>query len=77
MEIKILAFGIIADMAKKNRWVIENAETIVQLKSILEHELPELKTMTYKISVNKKITSENIVLTHGCEVALLPPFSGG
>lgn len=77
MEIKILAFGIIADMAKKNRWVIENAETIVQLKSILEHELPELKTMTYKISVNKKITGENITLTNGCEVALLPPFSGG
>ena len=58
MEIKILAFGKIADMAKKSSWIIEHVDTAFQLKSILEKELPGLKAMTYKISVNKKIEIE-------------------
>lgn len=72
-----MAFGKLADIANKSRWVVENVHSTDQLKLVLENEMPVLKSMTYKIAVNKKMADENILLTNGCEVALLPPFSGG
>ncbi len=77
MQINVLAFGKLADIAGSNKWTIENVTSTDALKIMLENEMPILRTMTYKIAVDKKIANENILLTNDCEVALLPAFSGG
>ena len=77
MKIKILAFGIIADITGKSEWTIENIQHTDELKKHLENLYPRLKSMKYAIAVNLAITSGNFELTDGATVALMPPFSGG
>lgn len=77
MKIKILAFGIIADITGKSEWIMENIQEADELKKHLENEYPRLKNMKYAIAVNMLITSGNFEITDGATVALMPPFSGG
>ena len=77
MEINILAFGQIADIAGKNSWTIDNAEDTDSLKEKLEQRYPILKEMNYLIAVDKTIIQTNTPLSSEVTVALLPPFSGG
>ncbi len=74
---KILAFGIIADITGKSEWTIENIQHTDELKKHLENLFPRLKNMKYAIAVNLLITNGNFELTDGTTVALMPPFSGG
>ena len=77
MKIKILAFGIIADIIGKTEWTMENIHHTDELKKHLEYLYPRLKSMKYAIAVNLVITSGNFELTDGAILALMPPFSGG
>ncbi|GDX51883.1 hypothetical protein LBMAG27_09300 [Bacteroidota bacterium] len=77
MKIKILAFGIIADITSKSEWTMENIQYSDELKKHLENLYPRLKSTKYAIAVNLLITSGNFELTDGATVALMPPFSGG
>lgn len=77
MKMKILAFGIIADITGKSEWTIENIQHTDELKKHLENLFPRLKNMKYAIAVNLLITNGNFELTDGTTVALMPPFSGG
>ncbi len=77
MKIKILAFGVIADITGKSEWTIENIHHTDELKKHLENLYPRLKNMKYAIAVNLLITSGNFEFTDGVIVALMPPFSGG
>lgn len=77
MEIKILAFGIIANIIGKSEYTIENIYQTDELRKYLEDLYPRLKNLKYAIAVNLVVSSENFELTNGATVALLPPFSGG
>ena len=77
MKIKILAFGVNADITGKSEWTIENIHHTDELKKHLENLYPRLKNMKYAIAVNLLITSGNFEFTDGVIVALMPPFSGG
>ncbi len=77
MEIKILAFGIIANIIGKSEYTIENIYQTDELRKYLEDLYPRLKNLKYAIAVNLVVSSENFDLTNGATVALLPPFSGG
>ncbi|TSA49121.1 MAG: MoaD/ThiS family protein [Sphingobacteriales bacterium] len=77
MKIKILAFGIIADITGKSEWTMENIHHTDELKKHLENLYPRLKNRKYVIAVNLAITSGNFELTDGATVALMPSFSGG
>jgi len=77
MEIHILAFGQIAELIEKSVWIVSDVESTDDLKERLFKEFPELETMKFAIAVNKKIINQNMLLSSGDTLALLPPFSGG
>ena len=77
MNISVLFFGQIADIAGKDNLDISNVDTSNELKSRLCELYPALNETTYSVAVNKEIVQTNTQLKDGDTVALLPPFSGG
>jgi sulfur-carrier protein len=77
MKIQILAFGQILDITQKDSWEEEGILNLKQLQEKLWNEYPALKEIPFVFSINKQISKLDALLSDGCEVALLPPFSGG
>ena len=77
MKIEVLFFGVLADVARKERLTIDGAVDLDNLKRKITAEIPEFDDYKYQVSVNKTIIRENIKLNNGDEVAFLPPFAGG
>jgi len=73
----IIAFGIIAEKTGNATLSFANCNNLETLKAMLFQEFPELKELSFLISVNRKIIHGNMQLNEGDEIALLPPFSGG
>ena len=76
MQVNIIIFGQLCDLLGENIILHDIADTN-SLVNTLKEKFPKLADLKYAIAVNKKIITENIVLTNGSIVALLPPFSGG
>jgi molybdopterin converting factor small subunit len=77
MEIQLLAFGKIAEMIHSDTLTLPDGSCVADFKKILETADSRLQNMSYRIAVNKEIANDEVPLSEGCEVALLPPFSGG
>ncbi len=77
MEIKVLAFGKIADIIGSSELKLENFHSSDELVNYLQTQFPKLKETKFVIAIDKKIISMNSSLTGKQEIALLPPFSGG
>lgn len=77
MKIEVLLFGVLAEIAKSDRMVVESANDIDSLKNYVFERSPELKRLSFQVSVNQTIIKDNLKLKDGDEVALLPPFAGG
>ncbi len=77
MVVKVLFFGVLSDIAKTMSINIENKKDTDELIKYIETEYPQIKRYKYKISVNRNLIAENIVLNNKDEIALLPPFAGG
>jgi sulfur-carrier protein len=77
MKIQILAFGQILDITQKDSWEEEGILNLNQLQEKLWNDYPRLKEISFVFSINKQISKLDALLNDGCEVALLPPFSGG
>lgn len=75
MEIKIIAFGRIAEITGKE--LMLTASDTDTLKQQLSGKFPQLSGMKYAIAVNKKMTEGNTELNTNDTVALMPPYSGG
>ncbi len=76
MKINILIFGQLCDLLGEN-FVLHNVADTNSLTAVLNEKYPELVDSKYVMAVNKKLVTENIILTDNSTVALLPPFSGG
>lgn len=77
-KIKVLIFGRITEIVGGNELEIPlSLNTTNDLKNWLLEEFPSLQKIQFLISVNRKITNENTMINPTCELALLPPFSGG
>lgn len=76
MQINIIIFGQVSDLLGKNL-VLHNVADTNSLTVFLNEKYPELINLKYAMAVNKKLVTENILLTNNSTVALLPPFSGG
>ena len=76
---KISLYGMLAEAAATTQLEINDfrGKSIMDLRKVVEEKYPQLKNMTYKIAVNKKIAKENETLNKTDEVAFLPPFAGG
>lgn len=76
MKIKVLLFGVLAEKAGEDKMEVSVAD-IESLKTYIFEKTPELKGLSFQVSVNQEITQDNLKLKDGDEVALLPPFAGG
>lgn len=75
MEIKVIAFGQIAEITGKE--ITLEASDISSLRSILSEKFPALSDRKFAIAVNKKLVQGNLGLNQKDTVALMPPYSGG
>ena len=76
MQINIILFGQLCEVLGESLILYDIADTD-NLQSALKNKYPALNNSKYVMAVNKKLVTENTVLTQNCTVALLPPFSGG
>ena len=77
MEISILFFGELAEVAGANKMAVQNMNDTQSLTEWMLEKYPALKNRTYRMAVNKKVISEKRDLNNGDEVAMLPPYAGG
>ncbi len=81
MKVRLLAFATASDALGTEEREIEVAEgfTVEDLQGWLGERYPDLAPLWPRlaIAVDGEICSRQRVLTEGCEVALLPPVSGG
>lgn len=82
MEVRILHFGILKDtFGATTSMQLPDGATVGALLEALARErrdrLPEAAWRGIAVSVNAEYAQTNQVLSHGDEVGLLPPVSGG
>lgn len=80
MKIKTLFFGITTDLVNASELEIDIDEniSIKAFKSNLKDKFPNLKNInSYAIAVNEAYANDELLLTTGDVVAVIPPVSGG
>ena len=77
MKIKIITFGKIADFLENQHIELNDVRTTDELQDFLETSYPILKTMKYKVALNKCIVQSSLELADSDTVAIMSPFSGG
>jgi molybdopterin synthase sulfur carrier subunit len=77
MQVNVIMFGQIAEITGVTNFVLDDVADSDQLIRKLNSQYPRLMSSKYAVAVNRKIISDNTRLDDACEVALLPPFSGG
>jgi sulfur-carrier protein len=76
MDVKIILFGRLAEIAGSAVFVTDVADTD-SLISALRKTYPAIAEAKYVIAVDKRVITSNTLLNEKSVVALLPPFSGG
>lgn len=77
MEVKVLFFGVLTDVAGTSIKVYNGVKSLSDLKFRITDDFPEIVHYDYRISVNNTIVVDDPVLNDGDEIALMPPFAGG
>ena len=77
MQVKVLIFGQLTDITGRSEIYLTDISDRDELVQTLNRQFPALAESKYAIAVDKKVVSQNILLSDECTVALLPPFSGG
>jgi molybdopterin converting factor small subunit len=76
-RIHLKAFGMLAAKMGTDSLEIENPGSSEVLKQQLLAQFPELKGMTFRMALDRKLLQADTDISQGQEIALLPPFSGG
>ncbi|MBK9331087.1 MAG: MoaD/ThiS family protein [Ignavibacteria bacterium] len=79
MEVKVLYFGVTADITGKEQEFIADVKDLNSLSAILTALYPGLENANFRFAVNLKLIDDinTLSINEGDEVALLPPFAGG
>ncbi len=77
MNIKIILFGQLSDIAGSDELLLKSVSDTRELQEQLKKQYPAIAASKYIVAVDKKIIQENTPLQENNLVALLPPFSGG
>jgi len=75
--VTLMYFGSVTDITGISAETIDAPATLMELNEILKTRFPQLSVISYRLSVNRQLTTDNRQLTDGDEIALLPPFAGG
>ena len=77
MQVKVIFFGVLAEVAGITVKFYRNAKSLGHLKILIQDDFPEFVHYNYRISVNSIIVNNDPDLKDGDEIALMPPFAGG
>lgn len=77
MEITVLLFGNLAQIAGTSKLVLQDAVDTTAANDLLLSKFPDFKNKKYVIALNQKIVRDSQKLNNGDELAFLPPFAGG
>jgi len=77
MQVKVLFFGVLADVAGTNCKHFRDVNSMEDLKLRIQDDFPEVVHYNYRISLNNVLTDNDPLLNDSDEVALMPPFAGG
>jgi len=77
MEVKVLFFGVLAEVTGTNCKHYREVRSIGDLKLRIQDDFPEVVHYNYRVSLNNEIIDNDPKLKNGDEVALMPPFAGG
>lgn len=80
MKIQLLFFGIATDLVGENSMFFEISENynVQDLKTKLISQFSSLKNINdFAIAVNEEYATNDLKLTNGDIVAIIPPVSGG
>jgi molybdopterin synthase sulfur carrier subunit len=77
MKVKVLFFGVLAEVTQTGLKCYEDVKTIEHLKQRSADDFPEIVHYNFRISLNNELINDNSALSDGDEVAFLPPFAGG
>ena len=74
---KILLFGVLADLLNADRVEIDHQPDLTSLKRELALRFPAIGDQSFTLAINKHKPAEDYLIQSSDEIALLPPFSGG
>jgi molybdopterin synthase sulfur carrier subunit len=77
MEVKVLFFGVLAEVTGTNCRHYREVNSIGDLRLRIQDDFPEVVHYNFRISLNNEIINDDPKLNDGDEVALMPPFAGG
>jgi molybdopterin converting factor small subunit len=77
MQVKVIFFGVLAEVAAINIKFYSDVKSLGHLKMLIQDDFPEFIHYNFRISVNSVIVNNDPDLKDGDEIALLPPFAGG
>lgn len=78
MEIKVMFYGVVADVTGTRIKTYPGVESFGDLRLRLFDDFPELTHYNFRYCHNRVLVSgECIKLSDGDEISLLPPFYGG
>jgi molybdopterin converting factor small subunit len=77
MEVKVLFFGVLAEISGTGFKHYYGAKSMGDLMHRIQDDYPEIVHYNFRVSVNSEITDDDRLLKSGDEVALMPPFAGG
>lgn len=77
MEIKVLFFGVLAEVAHTGFKHYRDVKSFGDLRLRITDDFPEIVHYTYRVAVNNEIVDDDPSLKDGDEIAYLPPFAGG
>ena len=77
MEIKVLFFGVLAEVTNTGFKHYRDIKSYNDLKLRIQDEFPEIVHYNYRIALNSELINEDPELKNEDEIAFLPPFAGG
>lgn len=76
-SLTIKAFGMLAEKLPGSEFKFPFYKNTEELLKELCEEYPDLRSLNFRLAVNKQLVQEKTSLEGNEEIALLPPFSGG
>lgn len=76
-KVSIQFFGMLTELIGENSIVMENVNNTDELMEKLIVVYPKLANQSYILAINNSIVKSNMDIMNDCNVACMPPFSGG
>jgi molybdopterin converting factor small subunit len=77
IRMRIKAFGPSATWLPGDIVLTQVFRNVGELRQYLLATYPALREIRFALAVNQKLADSDTLLSEDCEVAILPPFSGG